>query len=115
MVFKVSPNPGDNHRANVQIVRPGYAGMYDCTVPQGVMDGHLDHAGGGSIPATEVTPMLTVWRRFHVECDTMAGQLEYKDRVDGLVSEYDEDIVWVLWWRNDKVWEDDRFDPGGLL
>ena len=71
-VFQVSPNPGDNFRVNTHLVGTP---LYTCYAP------NPDPVGEGRILRTdtqqpprsqEVTGLLTVWRRLHVECDTMA-------------------------------------------
>jgi len=81
-VFGVSPQPGDNFRVNAQIVGEG---MYGIRVPQGVSNGRIVRSDGQTLRSQEVTAMLTVWRRFHVERDSMVAMVEAEDYVKGYV------------------------------
>ena len=112
--FQVSTQPGDNFRVNAQL-DPIY---YTCIAHQGVTDGHLDITGSEDerAPDGEVTPMLTVWRRFHVEGDSMAALEDWKNYVSGMVREVTAIgsgwRVSVDWWALDHVHVVDRFCPG---
>jgi hypothetical protein len=113
-VFSVSPQPGDNFRVNAQILGEG---TYAITVPQGVTDGHINRTDTGQPPRTEeVTPMLTVWRRFHVERDSMVAMVEAEDYLKGYVRSVSPSgsgwQVTVEWSAGDTVEVSDHFVPG---
>jgi hypothetical protein len=116
-VFDVSPKPGDNFRVNAQIVGQG---MYGITVPQGVSDGRILRSDTQQPPRTEeVTPMLTAWRRFHVERDSMSAPVSYLNTVEGRIQSVQPfGPYWIItasYWSLDHVLQINRFVPGKMM
>jgi hypothetical protein len=68
--FTVTMQPGDNFRV-VASCDPNFASNYHAD-PNSTTGAIIDN-NGDPIGANYVTPMLTVWRRLHVEVDSMAN------------------------------------------
>ena len=93
--FKVSMQPGDNYRV-VASLKPIGGGSYTAIQDDGFSAGIKDNTATpairlGSVPntTTVMSDMLTVWRRLHVETDSM-GPVS-GNTVNGIVTRVDLD------------------------
>jgi hypothetical protein len=71
-VFTVSMQPGDNFRA-VATISNGFFNGIAAIQDDGINARLTNTAHGALVPAANVSGLLTVWRRLHVEVDSMAA------------------------------------------
>jgi hypothetical protein len=84
-IFTLSMNPGDNFRA-VAVTDPnGFNGLA-ALQNDGLNARVVTNATGTPVPANHVSPLLTVWRRLHVEIDSMRAVPSGSNLVAGQVT-----------------------------
>ena len=114
--YAVSMQPGDNFKGVASISKDYYEGIKAENV-DGRTDSRILNKNSMPIPENISTEMLTVWRRCHVEMDTMRGKasdLNYKSGITIIVVpdpfNSDQSIVTVA----DTFDSDELDDPRGL-
>jgi hypothetical protein len=108
VVLTVSMQPGDNFR----VAASCFSGYLDGVVADGTA---LKDADGATLPTTRAAPsdMLTVWRKLHVEADSMG--LVQGNAVSGTVTKTkksSDPFITIL--TVDQTLENGRFENGGL-
>jgi hypothetical protein len=121
VAFTVTLQPGDNFRVVAHIFQDY---LDEITVVQPDDEGRLHDGSGANVPDSYQTEMLTVWRRLHVELDSM-GEIPttgpHMNHIEGVLASVTYDSVTNestlgLGQNLPEGWEDqDQFEEGHII